>query len=710
MCLSLFLGLVFAVGCEGLHVQGPPDPLVAQLGDTVLLPCFSQNSLPLEDLQVEWRRTDSLVITFQQGETRPELQSESFQGRVHFFPDEISKGNFSILINHLVKKDAGIYRCKVNTGQDSGETEVELKDIEYLVVKGANHPISASVGEEVILNCSVDFHVPATEIEEVSWKRTDPEIPILLYQDNEVLSDYSHESYQGRVEFFHSEISKGNFSLKLKDIKMEDKGEFMCEVHVGHLSAHTFVVLQSLGFSVFHILILVLCVVALLLAVGLCIPIFILLRKKATSGKAMKMHASLVLFPNICMCAAFILWSTEGYLTEIVTCSTVSIIRPLMLLKTFPYLNRLPKRLTKAVKTLAVPVYHSVIILAACSLFSGQISQVQTANNHILTVMVVLGGICFIIAAVLAGCAFQMHSAVVLQLCNAALLGFILSNQSTENFEYSIQIPSVLAPMILGNMMVLSLQRHYFQGKPFKRSHIVLSSVILTLISVTEVSLYVLISITTMNITTAWILPFEVLIQVIAWLSVLCMLRCTCSRQGCCSQQRGIGYLCCTVLAATLTIAFGTVCIHYISMHMKNKKDCGGYMALTALIHVLAATSFFKHPKDLPDFLHILIYMFGAVVLNIVNSMALAAELCLKAGNGVRAVEDLRVIILPFETVFASGWLTLQVYHVWIRIRHRITQNFEDQTEREPQVLPEMDILTASELKPSDPSEDDPLS
>ncbi|XP_053088593.1 uncharacterized protein LOC128318018 [Pangasianodon hypophthalmus] len=246
-----------------LHVHGPSGPVVAQLGGTVLLPCFIESPLPLE---------------------------------------------------------------------------------EHLLVTSADRAVFAHKGGEVILNCSVDSHVPVSEIEEVTWKKTDGDrdILVLLYQENEIFPDSSHESYQGRVEFFTSEIPKRNFSLKLMDVRMEDKGEFVCEVHTRNMSAHTTVVLKGVGFSAIHISILVLCSVALLLALGFCGPVFILLKKKVTSKKVMKMYISLILCSSICMFVAFCLWSTEGFLTEVVACSSVSIIRPVMLMKSSPYLNRFP--------------------------------------------------------------------------------------------------------------------------------------------------------------------------------------------------------------------------------------------------------------------------------------------------------------------------------------------------------------------------------
>ena len=117
---------------------------------------------------------------------------------------------------------------------------------EYLVVTGAG-VVSASMGEAVVLNCSVDSHIPPEELIEVSWRRTDQGMLVLLYQHGEVLPDSSHERYRGRAEFFTTEIPKGNFSLRLRNLRTEDKGEYICEAHSGLLSANTTVELLSLG-------------------------------------------------------------------------------------------------------------------------------------------------------------------------------------------------------------------------------------------------------------------------------------------------------------------------------------------------------------------------------------------------------------------------------------------------------------------------------
>ncbi|XP_060781240.1 uncharacterized protein LOC132889092 isoform X2 [Neoarius graeffei] len=564
-----------------------------------------------------------------------------------------------------------------------------------LVVMGVDRAIFADGGQDVTLNCSVDSHVPISEIEEVTWKKIDrdQDILVLLYQDSEIFPDSSHERYQGRVEFFSSEIPKGNFSLKLRDVKVEDKGEFMCEVHTRNMSGHTIVLLQGVGFSAHHIAVLVLCSVTLLFAIGFCGPVFIVLRKKVASKKDMKRHIFLILCPNICMFMTFCLWSTEGILSEVIACSIVSIMRPVILMKTSSYLGILPQCLKKAVKALAIPLYHSMITLAACSIFFGNLARIQIASGHIVTILAVLVVVISISAVVLAVYGLQMHLTICLEIFNLALLGILLSN-SNSNFDYSFEIASVITPQIIGMMVVLSLQRHLFQGKPFGRVYIAVSSIILTLVSLCTISVYILLSITMKDFAKAWVLLFESVLYLFAWLVVIYLLCChQTHRRGCCSQWRKIGYLCCSIIVAFLIIACGAGSFHYVNIIMEDK-DHAGYLALIALVHVLAAACLFKHPKYLPGLLHTMTYMFGAVGLSTINAIALATELILKAVKGTRNIEDLRVIVLPLETVFLIAWLALQIYDAWMRLKDRIKRNFEDEKTARPETVPETEHLS----------------
>lgn len=116
---------------KGLLVQGPAQPLVAQLGGSIILPCSVETPLPLEGLEVQWKRTDeeTLVHLFQNGEHRPEAQHQSYWDRAHFFPEQIFEGNFSILLENITVADTGIYRCVVYSYQDVGEISVTIQHV-----------------------------------------------------------------------------------------------------------------------------------------------------------------------------------------------------------------------------------------------------------------------------------------------------------------------------------------------------------------------------------------------------------------------------------------------------------------------------------------------------------------------------------------------------------------------------------------------------
>ncbi|RXN38484.1 butyrophilin 2 [Labeo rohita] len=268
--MFIFLAVI-PVLSYGLIVKGPSGPLVAPLGSSVVLPCSVDQLLSVEGLEVEWKRTDSeaLVHLFQDGESQTGVQQEDYQDRAHFFTEEIQRGNFSLRLDDLRSEDEGQYTCTVYIQEDSGETVVGIKD----VVSGPKQSISASVGEDVTLSCSVDSHITPEHID-VTWKKTDENIQVLLFQNNKTLPDSAHERYRDRVEFFTDEIPKGNFSLRLKSVRTEDKGVYMCEVFAGGLSANTTVELERLGFSVLHMLVLILCISASGSALLLCCLIY----------------------------------------------------------------------------------------------------------------------------------------------------------------------------------------------------------------------------------------------------------------------------------------------------------------------------------------------------------------------------------------------------------------------------------------------------
>ncbi|KAK1784525.1 hypothetical protein P4O66_022630, partial [Electrophorus voltai] len=246
--LIICFALSVVVLSNGLHVLGPSGPLAIQPGGSVMLPCYVQTPIPVEELEVEWRRTDSetVVHLFQDGESQPESQDQAYRDRAHFFIEDIARGNFSLLLTDVTTKDTGLYKCVVYRNQESNEILIEIKMSEYLTVSGG-HVVSVYAGEDTTMNCSVHSHIPPEELEEVSWKKrkTDEDMVVLQFVNGQTVPESIHEAYRDRVELFsREEIHKGNFSLRLKNVQIEDKGFYICEVFHEDLSANTRVEVQ----------------------------------------------------------------------------------------------------------------------------------------------------------------------------------------------------------------------------------------------------------------------------------------------------------------------------------------------------------------------------------------------------------------------------------------------------------------------------------
>uniref|UniRef100_A0A8C1SV31 Ig-like domain-containing protein n=1 Tax=Cyprinus carpio TaxID=7962 RepID=A0A8C1SV31_CYPCA len=348
MHFQCVLMLIFVISDDslGFDVRGPSGPLVVPLGGSAILPCYVET--PLEEVKVVWKRTDSetLVHLYQDGESRPEAQHKDYHHRAHFFTDQIQHGNFSLLLENVRAEDEGVYRCKVYSQQLADKTLVEIKHVECLLVSGSDRSVSAYDGEDVTLSCSVDSHITPEHIEEVSWRKTDGDILVLLFQNNKTFSDSSDERYRDRAELFTAEIPKGNFSLRLKSVRTEDKGVYMCHVFAGGLSANATVVLVQLGFSWLHITAMILCI----FASGSALLSWLVYFRTGNRDNRLCLQVCLFLCPDITMLLASIIWFViEGSLYETVSCCMLYVLGPLRLFWVKPLTTGLPDKILKSI-------------------------------------------------------------------------------------------------------------------------------------------------------------------------------------------------------------------------------------------------------------------------------------------------------------------------------------------------------------------------
>lgn len=87
-------------------------------------------------------------------------------------------------------------------------------------------------GSEVVLPVNVENLSESETIISATWKKTDQ--VILTFQNGEVVQDCSQRNYNGRSDFADS--NEGDFSLILQNIRIEDKGKYICEIRTSEKS------------------------------------------------------------------------------------------------------------------------------------------------------------------------------------------------------------------------------------------------------------------------------------------------------------------------------------------------------------------------------------------------------------------------------------------------------------------------------------------
>ncbi|XP_068074228.2 uncharacterized protein [Danio rerio] len=596
---------------DGLSIHGPSAPLSAPLGSSVVLPCYVDEALPVEDLEVEWRRADSetLIHLYQDGESRAEVQQQDYHDRAHFFTEEIQHGNFSLRLDNLTAQDEGEYRCRVHSQQDSGETVVQIivRYVDHLLVSGSDASISAYVDEDVTLNCSLNFHITPEQTEEVSWKKTDEDgdILVLLFQNNKTLPESSDEQFRGRVEFFTAEIPKGNFSLRLKSVRTEDKGVYMCQVFAGGVSGNATVVLK-LGFSTLHIAMLILCISASGSALLLSWLIYCTSRYRET---VCHLQIILIFCPNILMFLAFVLWGfSEGSLFESVSCCILYILRPLMLLWAAPYVEDF----TGNYKTLVLKYSFRAEYIVFSAVFYSVVFK--TALEKIPSYA-------------------EFESIIILLLFVTVLLlnvFYIIYLVVRVFFKLSERVVTIFGVLVGISFNVLPAFQYIILFFTFGSGR--------------------------GGVLTVTILPVLLTATRYHWGHT-------------CGEKLGCSSLSMRTMWLFLTLLVNVAMVFFYILALENQKDRVGWACMIAFLQVLWAIMNFTRSFDFELRRVAVVYVFGSVGVVLLNSVALMTELKLKTGVSDPAFGDLRIVVFSSEILFASSLLVLQVFAPYTAMR-----------------------------------------
>uniref|UniRef100_A0A8B9UG91 Uncharacterized protein n=1 Tax=Anas zonorhyncha TaxID=75864 RepID=A0A8B9UG91_9AVES len=112
-----------------------------------------------------------------------------------------------------------------------------------LRVEGPGHPVTATVGQDVVLPCHLSPQRDARTLE-VRWIRKEFSETVHHYRNGEDLYWEQMGSYAGRTELARDGLSAGSLDLRIMGLRPSDDGQYICTVGDADAYAETIVDLE----------------------------------------------------------------------------------------------------------------------------------------------------------------------------------------------------------------------------------------------------------------------------------------------------------------------------------------------------------------------------------------------------------------------------------------------------------------------------------
>uniref|UniRef100_A0A4W6DWU6 Ig-like domain-containing protein n=1 Tax=Lates calcarifer TaxID=8187 RepID=A0A4W6DWU6_LATCA len=159
---SVFHHTVILLLLAESQVVGPSEPIVALVGDDVILPCHLEPAVDVVSGSVEWGRPDlepRFVHVWHLGQDLLVNQNPSYQGRTSVSAENLKHGDLSLRLSAVKHSDNGKYRCYF--ASQAKETTVEL------VVGSVSAPVISGINlnsSTVVLECESKGWYPEPEV------------------------------------------------------------------------------------------------------------------------------------------------------------------------------------------------------------------------------------------------------------------------------------------------------------------------------------------------------------------------------------------------------------------------------------------------------------------------------------------------------------------------------------------------------------------
>ncbi|XP_072471753.1 butyrophilin-like protein 2 [Notamacropus eugenii] len=212
-------------------VFGPlAQPILAWVGEDVLLPCHLSPKTDVQEMMVKWVRGPLVVHMYHMQKEIMVVQAPLFKGRTKMLKQNMTEGKVTVLIRHVQPSDSGRYTCYFQAGTFYNETSFDLQVAEHqkqpLSVTGPAQLIQAEQGEDVTLSCKLSPKIDAQDMI-VNWFRN----KTLVHWEpiREKLEESQNVELQGRTEPQKCNMTEGKVTLRIQQVQVSDSGPYTCQ-------------------------------------------------------------------------------------------------------------------------------------------------------------------------------------------------------------------------------------------------------------------------------------------------------------------------------------------------------------------------------------------------------------------------------------------------------------------------------------------------
>lgn len=110
-------------------VIGPPEPILAIVGEDAELPCHLSPNVSAEDMELRWfrKKVSPAVFVHREGREQEGEQMAEYRGRATLVKTNVTAGRVAVKIHGVKASDDGEYRCFFRQEDSFEEAIVQLK-------------------------------------------------------------------------------------------------------------------------------------------------------------------------------------------------------------------------------------------------------------------------------------------------------------------------------------------------------------------------------------------------------------------------------------------------------------------------------------------------------------------------------------------------------------------------------------------------------